>query len=331
VCSLFGIIDYEGYLNQRQKSRILKVLSKECEVRGTDATGFAYVSQGKLQIRKAPLPAHKMSFSFPADVHIIMGHTRMATQGNAKNIANNHPFRGYIGGREFALAHNGVIWNDRPLRRQHNLSKTEIETDSYIAVQLLEQNKALTLQSLGNMAEEVEGSFTFTVLDDQNSLYFIKGDSPLALYHYPKQGYYLYASTDDILQKTLAKLGMKKSKYDKLNLICGDILKIDCSGRREHSESDTSSFITASYRWFDSLYENSFSHHHKKRHGDIYLDVLYEFAGNIGVSEADIDLLFGYGYTEDEIEELLCDPLSLGYLLDEIKGIEQSGQDSFWM
>ncbi|WP_312642504.1 class II glutamine amidotransferase [Hydrogenoanaerobacterium sp.] len=279
MCSLFGIIDYEGYLNQRQKSRILKVLSKECEVRGTDATGFAYVSQGKLQIRKAPLPAHKMSFSFPADVHIIMGHTRMATQGNAKNIANNHPFRGYIGGREFALAHNGVIWNDRPLRRQHNLSKTEIETDSYIAVQLLEQNKALTFQSLGNMAEEVEGSFTFTVLDEQSSLYFIKGDSPLALYHYPNQGYYLYASTDDILQKALAKLGMKKSKYDKLTLTC----------------------------------------------------VLYEFAGNIGVLEADIDLLLGYGYTEGEIEELLCDPPSLEYLLDEIKGTEQSGRDSFWM
>ena len=34
----------------------------------------------------------------------------------------------------FALAHNGVLNNDKRLRRQHDLPATKIETDSYIPV-----------------------------------------------------------------------------------------------------------------------------------------------------------------------------------------------------
>lgn len=71
--------------------KTLQVLSIECEVRGTDATGIAYINQGKLNIQKSPLPARKMHWKFPQDVHILMGHTRMATQGNELKNYNNHP------------------------------------------------------------------------------------------------------------------------------------------------------------------------------------------------------------------------------------------------
>ena len=36
---------------------------------------------------------------------------------------------------------------------------TSVETDSYVAVQLLEKNKTLDFDSLKSMAEAVEGSF----------------------------------------------------------------------------------------------------------------------------------------------------------------------------
>lgn len=68
-------------------------------------------------------------------------------------------------GITYALAHNGVLWNDKELRIAENLPLTSVETDSYIAVQLLEQQKALDFDSLKAMAEKVEGSFVFTVLD----------------------------------------------------------------------------------------------------------------------------------------------------------------------
>lgn len=46
MCSLFGIIDYGNVLSACEKNRILAVLSRECEIRGTDATGIAYNYRG---------------------------------------------------------------------------------------------------------------------------------------------------------------------------------------------------------------------------------------------------------------------------------------------
>ena len=59
MCCLFGMIDYGRNLSQKQKNHVLSILSTQCEVRGTDATGIAYNSGGRLCIYKRPLPAHK--------------------------------------------------------------------------------------------------------------------------------------------------------------------------------------------------------------------------------------------------------------------------------
>lgn len=142
-----------------QKTGMLSVLARECEARGTDATGVSYNSGGKLRIYKRPVPAHFLRFRIPEDAAVIMGHTRMTTQGNEKFNRNNHPFPGHIRDLDFALAHNGVLYNDTMLRRSMSLPGTKIQTDSYIAVQLIQQKKALDLSSLAYMAEQVEGFF----------------------------------------------------------------------------------------------------------------------------------------------------------------------------
>ena len=167
----------------------------------------------------------------------------MTTQGRASRNRNNHPFFGEAGGELFALAHNGVLWNDDILRRSRHLPKTKIETDSYIAVQLIEQKNTLGLSSLKYMAEQVEGSFTFTVLDERENLYFVKGDSPMCLYYYPRCGVYLYASTEAILNRALGRLKLPIGKPERIMLDCGDILKLTHSGRREMASFDTSNFL----------------------------------------------------------------------------------------
>ena len=50
MCAVFGLIDYNSALSTRAKEKILKVLSKECEARGTDATGFAFNSGNHLTV-----------------------------------------------------------------------------------------------------------------------------------------------------------------------------------------------------------------------------------------------------------------------------------------
>ena len=91
MCCLFGILDYGGKLSRKEKTKILSVLSVACEERGTDATGIAYNTGGALKVYKRPLPAHLLWFRIFEDTHVVMGHTRMTTQGSERFNANNHP------------------------------------------------------------------------------------------------------------------------------------------------------------------------------------------------------------------------------------------------
>lgn len=238
MCAIFGLIDYKGQLTAAQRLQIIKALGTAAEVRGTDATGIAFFQRKRLCIQKAPKPAHKMKYRLPADTRVIMGHTRMTTQGSAKYNPNNHPFPGKAGGTVFALAHNGVLTNDRELVNQYLLPTTDIETDSYVAVQLLEKQNELSPHTLAEMAEQLEGHFTFTVLDQDNNLYFIKGNNPLTIYQYPTLGVYLYASTVEILDQAIAALGMNQ-KCQVIQPKQGEILQIDSHGQRTTTKFNT--------------------------------------------------------------------------------------------
>ena len=214
MCAIFGLIDYNRVFSTHQREVILKVLSKECEVRGTDATGFAFNSNGRLKIFKRPLAAHEVSLTLPDDANIILGHTRMATKGNKQQNYNNHPFFGKAG-IKFALAHNGILYNENHIRHDMAIPNSHIQTDSYIAVQILEKIGTLDEKSLTEMAEKVSGCFVFTLLDENNNSYFVKGDNPLALYHF-EAGFYIYASTDVILDYALGRLGIDKYPYKEI-------------------------------------------------------------------------------------------------------------------
>ena len=307
MCSLFGLIDHQNKLTTRDKNRIVNTLARECEVRGTDATGIAYHFGGRLRIFKRPLPARKLRLRVPSDVNVIMGHTR-TTQGNEKFNQNNHPFPGSINGKTFALAHNGILWNDKILRQQENLSQTSVETDSFIAVQLIEQQNALDFASLKTMAETVEGSFVFTVLDSEDAIWFVVGDNPLCLFHY--DGYTLYASTQDILVKATKRLRLGKPKSVQQPEE-GEILRID-----KHGCQTTDSFMprtTYPHWWRYSPYYG----YPWDADGRLH-DALIAAAKAMGVSEAEVQALLDYGCDPDEIEELLYDPALLHEMTGEL-------------
>ena len=150
MCALFGWLDYKGIVSDRLLKKLTQALANAAEERGTDASGIAYVKGGKVTIYKRPKPAHKIRFNAPNGTRAVMGHTRMTTQGNEKFNYNNHPFYGHAD-VNFAFAHNGVLYNDKELRTEKHLPNTQIETDSYIAVQLLEQQGKLDFDSLKSM------------------------------------------------------------------------------------------------------------------------------------------------------------------------------------
>lgn len=300
MCCLFGIIDCRHTLTAKQKNHILSALATAAEARGTDATGIAYNSGGKLRIYKRPWPAHFMRFRVPEDARVIMGHTRMTTQGSASRNRNNHPFTGYASGQSFALSHNGVLYNDDRLRRSLNLPKSRIETDSYIAVQLIERKKALDFASLQYMAEQVEGSFSFTVLDALDNLYIVKGDNPLCLHHFPKLGLYLYASTEEIMREALAKTRLSAKRAERVELAYGDILRIGTDGAITRSQFDASDLL-----YWPGLPMRPYSFGRQVTAPQSHLDEIKSVAASFGYTPEAIDRLAAMGFSAEELEEFL--------------------------
>ena len=228
-----------------------------------------------------------------------MGHSRMTTQGSEKWNRNNHPFAGKAANMRFALAHNGVLYNDSSLRSSRKLPQTDIQTDSYIAVQLLEQQGALTPDSLKEMAETVEGSFVFTILDEQDRLYLVKGNNPMTVYHYPRFGLYVYASTLPILQQAVRHTWLAHELSREVIIADGDILRFDRQGPVVVGRFTMP--LPVWYPWHPRAGTISRSHQPERS----YLCTLKNIAASFGYAPENIDELLAAGYTTDEIEEEL--------------------------
>lgn len=313
MCAVFGLLDFKGELFPAERLRIIKALGTAAEVRGTDAAGIAYVQNGAIQIQKAPRPAHKMRWRIAPNARYIMGHTRMTTQGSERHNQNNHPFHGKAGQMRFALAHNGVLWNDEQLRETYRLPQTKIETDSFVAVQLLEMEGNLSTSSIQHMAEALDGSFTITVLDAKNNLYFIKGNNPLTILLLPDLGCYLYASTEEILLNALEALGMADVNAVDIEINPSEIMCINGKGQRSVAYFDDSKLYRSQYtfwpRWGGSY--TDFDLADQDPIDQMYLDDLKSVAACYGYTPESIDRLIYLGYLPEEIEEILYEGIGV--------------------
>ena len=316
MCAVFGFLDYKGKISNAVLKKLVHYLSVAAEVRGTDATGIAYVRSGGIITYKKPKPSHKVKLFFPRDTRAVIGHTRFTTQGSEKRNCNNHPFEGHCGTESFTLAHNGVLYNDRELRREQHLPTTPIETDSYIAVQLLEQGQQLDTENIKRMAELVEGSFVFTILRNDNTLFLVKGNNPLALYHFPALGLYVYASTKSILDNALKKVKLN-GKCCEVDVSEGEILEINSAGNLSRSTFTMQDYIHTMFNPYNWNYLN----YAKWWEANEREELLLEYCGTFGVSEEEVRLLLEVGYDPDEIEELLMDTEAMGEALSEAKAL----------
>lgn len=301
MCCLFGFYNYGGHPINNLND-LTNRLAEEATARGTDATGIAYNHKGKLVIHKEPKSAYQIDFKHPDDCVCIMGHTRHSTQGDKKKNYNNHPFSGHCKNHNFALAHNGILTNDYKLRKELHLSHSKIETDSYIAVQLLEKKRELNSDSIKFMAEKVDGSFAFSILDDNNTLWLIRGESPLTLLHIPKHNLYVYASTKEILYRALVDTtlfdSVKNGDTTEIQINPGDILNILPDG----------TIIQDEFNYRDYLYSDQYGwwyHDEVVYNKNEYINDIKEVAKSLGYSIRTIDELLEQGFSPEEIEEYI--------------------------
>ena len=159
------------------------------------------------------------------------------------------------------------------------------------------------------MAETVDGNFTFTLLDEENTLYFIKGTSPLYLVQFQELGLYVYASTQSILENALQVCNLHHYTYTVLKISNGEILSINRSGNLKQD-----SFSLFSYDWLDAFYPVSTS----DQEADTELDTLLKMCSCFGVEQETILELLDFGYSYDEVETFLMSP---SLLQEELKNI----------
>ncbi len=315
MCAVFGFLDYKGKISNAALKKLIHTLSVTAEVRGTDATGIAYVRDGSIITYKKPKPAHKVKLFFPRGTRAVIGHTRFTTQGSEKRNCNNHPFEGHCGKEAFALAHNGVLYNDRELCREQHLPPTPVETDTYVAVQLLEQGQQLNTENIRRTAELVEGSFVFTILRNDNTLFLVKGNNPLTLYHFPALGLYVYASTKSILDNALQKVHIAE-KACEVETAEGEIIEITPNGKLNRSDFEMQDYIHSLFNPYNWDYAKWWMEDERE-------ELLLEYCGTFGVSEEEVQLLLDFGYDPDEIEELLMDTAVMEEAISEAKTLLQ--------
>ena len=126
----------------------------------------------------------------------------------------------------------------------------------------------------------------------------------MCLLHFEALGLYVYASTESIMKNALKKVGFHKFDDEKVEVVEGDILKIDENGIVSRSEFE---YLNSSSRfgWYNSA-----------DYYPVHEDLLLAYCGCYGVDSSDVELLLDYGYTPDEVEDMLVDTALLRETVD---------------
>ena len=168
------------------------------------------------------------------------------------------------------------------------------------------------------MAEKTEGSFSYSIIDNRNNVWLVKGDSPLSILHFPKLKMYVYASTEEILYKALVDFqpllkALKKGEFNEVEISEGDILKIRPDGRLERKTFEYSKYYGRGWWDYGSFSTITFGKSKKGYKRNDYIDDLKSVATFYGYSADTIDDLINEGFTLEEIEECLyygyCDEI----------------------
>ena len=143
---------------------------------------------------------------------------------------------------------------------------------------------------------------TYTVLDDHECLYIVRGNNPFCLYHFPKQGVYLYASTKEILNYALSSI--RKSLHGPVEEVAvreGDILCLLPDGGRSRGTFSVRHLYDL--RAYDWPLSGAQSTRVQKVSGGSYVRELKNLACAFGYTPEDVDTWLGEGLQPEEIEE----------------------------
>lgn len=141
MCGIFGIRAVRSDLISPEKIKsVIKTLGYYSETRGKDASGLAAfapfaaikspnsfsASSNEVMWQAFFQQVAEETFSGDRDVQILIGHTRLATNGAAEDERNNQPVQ--VG--DFIGVHNGIICNTEPLATHYGVApQSQLDTE----------------------------------------------------------------------------------------------------------------------------------------------------------------------------------------------------------
>ena len=200
MCSIAGYSLSEN--SKIQPRKLAKALLREMDVRGNQASGYAWQSSTGSGIFKRDVAGAQISMKpMSRGTRVAVLHTRYATHGSTSNNANNHPV--LSPDKSVALVHNGVIYN-------HDLVRGEIpfrlpEVDSSVIPALLQ-----TFERDTDSFDKLDGDASIAWLDDNDRLTLKVAritHSPLCI-AILKDGSFVFASTEGMLIVALESIGI---------------------------------------------------------------------------------------------------------------------------
>ncbi|TKR28062.1 glutamine--fructose-6-phosphate transaminase (isomerizing) [Natronomonas salsuginis] len=182
MCGIIGCVGRDDTLDT-----LIHGLSK-LEYRGYDSAGIALAGNGALHIRKRAGELDRLRESIDGEDGLSgtigIGHTRWSTHGPPTDH-NAHPHADCTG--TVAVVHNGIIENYQALKDELEAAghTFESDTDTEVVPHLVEAELAAGAapgEAFRAAIDRLDGSFAIScVLDDSDSVFVARNDSPLVL------------------------------------------------------------------------------------------------------------------------------------------------------
>ena len=175
-------------------------------IRGKHATGVSYVKNGRVNTIKEPVPADK--FIMMQDLEnwrnedgnlYCIGHIRYSTS----DLRYNQP----ISSDKLSIAHNGIISQEPPETWEEKYKlRTEPSNDSELILRAMEEE----LNPLQHF--EPASMAVCALYNDKRIIAYRNGERPL--YYFTDDNMHIFASTEDILNRSGLNKPKKVSMYE---------------------------------------------------------------------------------------------------------------------
>lgn len=242
MCGIFGIITQadSGLSADVIESTMLNIF-RLSETRGKDASGSLVLLPDRIEVIKSAQrvshliaqPEFKQLMSRATDSYksqkpfVVLGHTRMVTNGSAQDEFNNQPVikDGHL------ILHNGIIVNDSELWNSNPtlLREYKVDTEIFGALLGVGAAKGLTLlESMQAAFEQIRGGNTIVALSlEHDQIAIGTSNGSMYFWHSADRKTAVFASERLIVEKTVKRLKKDEDSSLVLQLKPGYALSID--------------------------------------------------------------------------------------------------------